>query len=277
MQQEDTMGFIDKLRARWRDADTLLCVGLDPDPAKFPDRFVDDGDALFNFCRDIADATAEFACAFKPQIAYFAAHNDGEAQLQRLIAHLNGAHPDVPVILDAKRGDIGSTAQQYACEAFERFGADAVTLNPYMGRDSADPFLQYNDRGCVFLCHTSNPGARDFQELQVGGMPLYQHIARTIAGEWNADGNCALVVGATFPEELAVIRGIVGDMPLLIPGVGAQGGDVEAVVRNGRTADGTGLMINSSRGILYAARGEGYAEAAADAAKALRDEINRYR
>jgi orotidine-5'-phosphate decarboxylase len=277
MQEEDTMGFIDKLRARWRDADTLLCVGLDPDPAKFPDRFVDDPDALFAFCRDIADATAEYACAFKPQIAYFAAHNDGEAQLQRLIAHLNGAHPDVPVILDAKRGDIGSTAQQYACEAFERFGADAVTLNPYMGRDSADPFLQYNDRGCVFLCHTSNPGARDFQELLVDGAPLYQHIARAIAGEWNGDGNCALVVGATFPEELAVIRGIVGDMPLLIPGVGAQGGDVEAVVRNGRTADGTGLMINSSRGILYASRGEGYAEAAADAARSLRDEINRYR
>ena len=271
------MGFIDKLRARWRDADTLLCVGLDPDPAKFPDRFVDDGDALFNFCRDIADATAEYACAFKPQIAYFAAHNDGEAQLQRLIAHINGAHPDVPVILDAKRGDIGSTAQQYACEAFERFGADAVTLNPYMGRDSADPFLQYNDRGCVFLCHTSNPGARDFQELLVDGAPLYQHIARTIAGEWNGDGNCALVVGATFPEELKVIRGIVGDMPLLIPGVGAQGGDVEAVVRNGRSADGSGLMINSSRGILYASRGEGYAEAAAGAAKSLRDQINRYR
>jgi orotidine-5'-phosphate decarboxylase len=277
MQEEDTMGFIDKLRARWRDADTLLCVGLDPDPAKFPDRFVNDPDALFAFCRDIADATAEYACAFKPQIAYFAAHNDGEAQLQRLIAHLNGAHPDVPVILDAKRGDIGSTAQQYACEAFERFGADAVTLNPYMGRDSADPFLQYNDRGCVFLCHTSNPGARDFQELLVDGAPLYQHIARTIAGEWNADGNCALVVGATFPEELAVIRGIVGDMPLLIPGVGAQGGDVEAVVRNGKTADGTGLMIKSSRGILYASRGERYAEAAADAARELRDAINRYR
>ena len=271
------MTFIEKLRNRWRQADSLVCVGLDPDPAKFPDAFVDDDDALFSFCRDIADATAEFACAFKPQIAYFAAHNDGEASLQRLIAHINAAHPQVPVILDAERGDIGSTAEQYACEAFERYGADAVTLNPYMGRDSAQPFLQYNDRGCIFLCHTSNPGARDFQELLVGGAPLYQHIARIIAGAWNADGNCALVVGATFPEELAVIRGIVGDMPLLIPGVGAQGGDVEAVVRNGRTADGTGLMINSSRGILYAVRGEGYAEAAADAAKALRDEINRYR
>ncbi|WP_374383640.1 orotidine-5'-phosphate decarboxylase [Thermomonas sp.] len=276
------MTFIDKLRARWQQADSLVCVGLDPDPAKFPDAFVDDEDALFSFCRDIVDATAPYACAFKPQIAYFAAHNGGEAALQRLVAHVNGAHPDVPVILDAKRGDIGSTAAQYAVEAFERYGADAVTLNPYMGRDSADPFLQYNDRGCVFLCHTSNPGARDFQELTVpdgsgGGEPLYQRIARTIAGEWNADGNCALVVGATFPEELKVIRGIVGDMPLLIPGIGAQGGDIEAVVRNGRTADGTGLVINSSRGILYASSGAGYADAAADAARDLRDAINRFR
>ena len=146
-----------------------------------------------------------------------------------------------------------------------------------MGRDSADPFLRYNDRGCVFLCHTSNPGARDFQELLVDGAPLYQHIARTIAGEWNVDGNCALVVGATFPEELKLIRGIVGDMPLLIPGVGAQGGDVEAVVRNGRSADGTGLMINSSRGILYASSGADYAGAAAHAARDLRDQINAFR
>ncbi|TDK20634.1 orotidine-5'-phosphate decarboxylase [Luteimonas aestuarii] len=269
--------FMQKLRDRWQQADTLLCVGLDPDPAKFPDAFVADEDALFAFCRDIADATAEYACAFKPQIAYFAAHNGGEAALQRLIAHLNATHPDVPVILDAKRGDIGSTAGQYAVEAFDRFGADAVTLNPYMGHDSAAPFLQRNDRGCIFLCHTSNPGARDFQELPVDGAPLYQHIARTIAEEWNVDGNCALVVGATFPEELKVIRAIIGDMPLLIPGVGAQGGDVEAVVRNGRTADGTGLMVNSSRGILYASMDADYADAAANAARSLRDEINRYR
>jgi orotidine-5'-phosphate decarboxylase len=276
------MGFIEQLRARWHASNSLLCVGLDPDPAKLPDAFVDDDDALFAFCRDIADATAEFACAFKPQIAYFAAHNKGEVALQRLIAHINATYPDVPLILDAKRGDIGNTAEHYALEAFDRFGADAVTLNPYMGRDSAEPFLQRNDRGCVFLCHTSNPGARDFQELVAtdangDAAPLYQHVARTIARDWNGDGNCALVVGATFPEELKVIRKIVGDMPLLIPGVGAQGGDVEAVVRNGKTADGTGLMINSSRGILYASSGAAYADAAADAARALRDQINRYR
>jgi orotidine-5'-phosphate decarboxylase len=276
------VGFIEQLRARWHASNSLLCVGLDPDPAKLPDAFVDDDDALFAFCRDIADATAEFACAFKPQIAYFAAHNKGEVALQRLIAHINATYPDVPVILDAKRGDIGNTAEHYALEAFDRFGADAVTLNPYMGRDSAEPFLQRNDRGCVFLCHTSNPGARDFQELVAtdangDAAPLYQHVARTIARDWNGDGNCALVVGATFPEELKVIRKIVGDMPLLIPGVGAQGGDVEAVVRNGKTADGTGLMINSSRGILYASSAAAYADAAAGAARALRDQINRYR
>ncbi|HLT44711.1 MAG TPA: orotidine-5'-phosphate decarboxylase [Luteimonas sp.] len=271
------MNFVDRLRRRWRDADSLVCVGLDPDPARFPETLLDEPDALFVFCRDIVDATAGFACAFKPQIAYFAAHNGGEAALQRLIAHIAAIHPDVPVVLDAKRGDIGSTAGQYAIEAFDRFGADAVTLNPYMGRDSADPFLRHGDRGCIFLCHTSNPGARDFQELDVGGEPLYQRIARVIAADWNGAGNCGLVLGATFPEELGVIRGIVGDMPLLIPGVGAQGGDVGAVVRNGRTADGTGLMINSSRAILYASSGADYAAAAADAAKSLRDEINRYR
>src|SRR5690606_23823731 len=271
------MGFIRRLRDRWQQADSLLCVGLDPDPARFPAGMANDAGRLFDFCRDIVDATAQFACAFKPQIAYFAAHDGGEDALQRLLAHIRAAHPDVPVVLDAKRGDIGSTAQQYAAEAFDRYGADAVTLNPYMGRDSADPFLQRADRGCIFLCHTSNASARDFQELMVDGQPLYRHIARTIAAEWNGNGNCALVVGATFPQELEAIRGVVGDMPLLIPGVGAQGGDVEAVVRNGRTADGTGLMINSSRGVLYASGGADYAAAAADAARSLRDTINRYR
>lgn len=269
--------FIEKLRDRWQNANTLLCVGLDPDPAKFPDAFVSDDDALFNFCAAIVDATAEYACAFKPQIAYFAAHNGGEVALQRVIAHINASYPEIPVVLDAKRGDIGSTAEQYAVEAFERFGADAVTLNPYMGRDSAAPFLAREDKGCVFLCHTSNAGARDFQELLIDGAPLYAHVARTISNEWNASGNCALVVGATFPIELKMIREMVGDMPLLIPGIGAQGGDIAATVLNGKTKDGTGLMINSSRGILYASMGADFAEAAARAASSLRDEINQYR
>ncbi len=277
MQDETTdMTFIDHLRARWPASNSLVCVGLDPDPAKFPSQFASCEDAIFKFCRDIVDATAEFACAFKPQIAYFAAHAHEDA-LTRLIAHIHEAHPGIPVILDAKRGDIGSTASMYAVEAFDRFGADAVTLNPYMGRDSAQPFLDRVEKGCVFLCHTSNPGARDFQELLIDGKPLYQHIARTIARDWNGNGNCALVLGATFPEELKVIRGIVGDMPLLIPGIGVQGGDVEATVCNGKDAAGAGLMINSSRGILYASQGGDFAGAAANAARTLRDEINRYR
>ncbi|PJK11927.1 orotidine-5'-phosphate decarboxylase [Lysobacteraceae bacterium NML120232] len=272
------MNFIHRLRARWQAANSLLCVGLDPDPARFPEHYANDEDALFAFCRDIVDATAEYACAFKPQIAYFAAHNGGESALQRLIAHINAMHPNIPVVLDSKRGDIGSTAAQYAVEAFDRFGADAVTLNPYMGQDSAAPFLARTDKGAVFLCHTSNPGARDFQELLVDGVPLYQHVARSIAEKWNDHGNCALVVGATYPEELKQIRAIVGDaMPLLIPGVGAQGGDVAAVVKNGASGDGTGLMINSSRGILYASMDSDFREAAAHAARRLRDEINQHR
>lgn len=271
------MAFIPQLRQRWQAANSLLCVGLDPDLARLPAALADEADALYLFCRDIVDATAEYACAFKPQIAYFAAHEGGEDALKRLIAHIHAAHPGIPVVLDSKRGDIGSTAAQYAREAFGRFAADAVTLNPYMGHDSAEPFLQYRERGCIFLCHTSNPGARDFQELLVDGAPLYQHVARTIAQAWNTHGNCALVLGATFPEELGRIRAIVGDMPLLIPGVGAQGGDVAAVVQNGKTRDGTGLMINSSRGILYASTGADWRDAAAAAARQLRDAINRYR
>ncbi|MGY0634082.1 orotidine-5'-phosphate decarboxylase [Luteimonas sp. A478] len=276
------MTFIDNLRSRWRTANTLVCVGLDPEPAKFPAKFADDQDAVFAFCRDISDATAEFACAFKPQIAHFAALGAEDA-LDRLITHLHQAHPAVPVILDAKRGDIGSTAQHYAAEAFDRYGADAVTANPYLGRDSLQPFLDRADRGVVILCRTSNPGAADLQDLPVRGAdggerPLYQHVAETIARDWNGNGNCALVVGATWPDQLREVRAIVGsDMPLLVPGVGAQGGDVEAVVRNARSDDGTGLVISSSRAILYASAGDDYAEAAAAAARDLRDAINRFR
>lgn len=267
------MGFMQQLRQRWATSGSLVCVGLDPEPAKFPAKFSGDPDAVFAFCRDIADATAEFACAFKPQIAHFAALGAEDA-LERLIAHLHAAHPGVPVILDAKRGDIGSTAQRYAVEAFQRYDADAVTVNPYLGRDSVQPFLDHAERGVVILCRTSNPGAGDLQDLDVGGRPLYQHVAGTIARDWNAHGNCALVVGATWPAQLAEVRAIVGDMPLLVPGVGAQGGDAEAVVRNAKSADGTGLLVSSSRAILYASSGDDYADAAADAARTLRDTLD---
>ena len=270
------MGFMQALKHRWTTADTLVCVGLDPEPAKFPARFANDPDAVFDFCRAIVDATAEYACAFKPQIAHFAALGAEDA-LERVIAHIHQEHPGIPVILDSKRGDIGSTAKHYATEAFVRYAADAVTANPYLGRDSVQPFLDHRDRGVVILCRTSNPGAGDLQDLVVDGKPLYQHVARKIAGEWNGNGNCALVVGATWPEQLREVRAIVGDLPLLVPGVGAQGGDVQAVVENAKSADGTGLVISSSRAILYASSGTDFAEAAARAARDLRDAINRWR
>ena len=270
------MNFMQALRNRWQQADSLVCVGLDPEPAKFPAPFANDAGAVFNFCRTIVDATAEYACSFKPQIAHFAALGAEDA-LQRLIAHIHAAHPGIPVILDSKRGDIGSTAQHYAAEAFDRYAADAVTANPYLGRDSVQPFLDRADRGVVILCRTSNPGAGDLQDLVIDGRPLYQHVAQKVAQQWNTNGNCALVVGATWPEQLREVRAIVGDVPFLVPGVGAQGGDVEAVVTNAKTGDGTGLIVSSSRAILYASSGDDFAAASAAAAKSLRDEINRYR
>jgi orotidine-5'-phosphate decarboxylase len=270
------MHFMRSLQQAWKDRDSLVCVGLDPEPAKFPAHLRDDPDAVFTFCTAIVDATADLVCAFKPQIAHFAALR-AEDTLERLIAHIHEKHAGVPVILDAKRGDIGSTAQHYATEAFERYRADAVTLNPYLGRDSIQPFLDRADKGVILLCRTSNPGGADFQALDCGGLPLYLRVAETIARDWNTHGNCALVTGATWPEELGKVRAVVGDMPLLVPGIGAQGGDVEAVLRHGCTADANGLMINSSRGIIYAGSGEGFARAARAAADDLRQAINRYR
>ncbi len=270
------MTFIDSLRHAWQHNNSLVCVGLDPEPSRFPARFADDEDAVFHFCRDIVDATADLVCCFKPQIAHFAAIG-AEHALQRLIAHIHAHQPGVPVILDAKRGDIGSTAQHYASEAFVRYAADAVTVNPYLGRDSVQPFLDWADKGVVILCRTSNAGAGDLQDLDVGGRPLYQQVAAMVAREWNVNGNCLLVTGATYPGELAEVRKIVGDLPLLVPGIGAQGGDVEAVLRNGQSADGTGLLISSSRAILYAGNDDDFANAAREATLALRDEINRHR
>ena len=275
------MHFMRSLQQAWTRNDSLVCVGLDPTPAKFPPHLRDEPDAVFAFCAAIVDATADLVCAYKPQIAHFAALR-AEAVLERLIAHIHTRHPDVPVILDAKRGDIGSTAQHYVSEAFDRYQADAVTVNPYLGRDAAQPFLDRADKGVVILCHTSNPGAADLQDLLVHDtegtpLPLYQHLARTIARDWNARGNCVLVTGATWPAQLGEVRALVGDMPLLVPGIGAQGGDVEAVVRQGRTSAGNGLLVSSSRAILYASTGTDFAQAARTATSTLRDTINRFR
>ena len=272
------MNFINKLSAAWAANNSLLCVGLDPDVTRLPDQLQHEPDGITTFCKAIIDASADLVCAFKPQIAYFAALG-AERQLEVICQYVRDTHPHIPLILDAKRGDIGATARQYAREAFERYGADAVTLSPYMGFDSVEPYLEWSERGVIILCRTSNPGGADLQCLPVEGKPLYQHVAQMVAQKWNRNGQCALVVGATFPDELAKVRAIVGDMALLVPGIGAQGGDVAATVAAGKSAAGTGMMINSSRAILYAnpAAGEDFASAARRVALATRDEINRYR
>jgi orotidine-5'-phosphate decarboxylase len=267
------MGFHSKLRSAWATSQSMLCVGLDPDPTRTPESLGDSRDATFQFCKQIVDATADTVCAFKPQIAYFAAHS-AEAALERLCTYIRDTYPNVLLILDAKRGDIGPTAEQYAQEAFVRYGADVVTVNPYLGTDSIEPFLR-EDRGAFVLCRTSNPGSGDFQSLVVDGRPLYARVAERAAAEWSHLGDCGLVVGATYPQELTEVRAIVGEMPLLVPGVGAQGGDVAATVAAGRTDDGFGMVINSSRAVLYASAGADFAEAARRVAIATRDAIRR--
>jgi orotidine-5'-phosphate decarboxylase len=267
------MIFTDKLNRAWTRQQSLLMVGLDPDERRLPAELSGRADAVSAFCRGIVDATAPYVCGFKPQIAYFAALK-AEEQLLDICRYIRSRYPHLPIVLDAKRGDIGATATQYAREAFERYAADAVTVNPYMGRDSVQPYLEYGDKGVIILCRTSNPGGADLQDLRLeNGTPLYLHVADQVAQHWNANGQCALVVGATVPDEIAQVRARIGDMPLLIPGIGAQGGDIAATVHAGRTADGTGMMINSSRAILYAGTGTEWTKAAAAAAQQARDAI----
>jgi orotidine-5'-phosphate decarboxylase len=253
---------------------SLLCVGLDPEPAKFPSIWRGDATRIFDFCAAIVNATHDLVCAFKPQIAYFAAHG-AEAQLERLIHHIHQTAPDVPVILDAKRGDIGATAEQYAREAFVRYQADAVTLSPFMGLDSIEPYMHYSGKGLILLCRTSNPGGNDLQAQPLAsGDLLFEHIAKLAAGEWNHGGQLGLVVGATYPAEVARVRALAPTLPLLIPGIGAQGGDAEATVRAGCTAQGP-IIVSSSRAVLYASGGDDFAAAARQVAQASRAQLHR--
>jgi len=268
--------FNQQLQSAWASQGSMLCVGFDPDPKRLPASFQGKPEGIFEFCREIADATADLVCSFKPQFAYFASQR-AEAQLEKLIGHLKDKYPHIPVILDSKRGDIGSTADQYALEAFERYGADAVTVNPYMGFDTIEPYLKHAGKGVIVLCRTSNPGGSDLQFLNVNsGEPLYLHVAKLASQKWNGSGQISLVVGATFPEEIAKVRAIVGDMPLLIPGIGAQGGDIDATIKAGRILNtpGTGMIINSSRAILYASAGSDFAQAARDVAQSTRDALS---
>lgn len=266
------MGFYDKLNAAWERSGSMLCVGLDPDITRLPGHLGNDEQAIRNFCIEIVDAVADQVCAIKPQIAYFAAVG-AEQVLEDVCDHIRTKYPHVVLILDAKRGDIGDTAALYAREAFERYAADAVTVNPYLGTDSLEPFLRVPGKGTIVLCRTSNPGSGEFQTSTTDGELLYERVARTASETWRAIGDVGLVVGATYPAELATVRSIVGDMPLLVPGIGAQGGDIEAVVRAGRSNDGLGLIINSSRAVLYASNGTDFADAARAVAIASRSAI----
>jgi orotidine-5'-phosphate decarboxylase len=269
------MTFTEQLRAAELRNQSMLCVGLDPDLRKMPVHLGTGPEAIYSFCAAIVEATADVAMAFKPQIAYFASVG-AEPVLERLMAFIKDKAPHVPVILDAKRGDIGATAEQYAREAFDRYGADAVTLSPFMGFDSVQPYLAYPGKGAYLLCRTSNKGGDDFQAQRLAdieGQPfLYEYIAQLAAGHWNTNGQLGLVVGATYPQEIERVRALAPDLPLLIPGVGAQGGDAQATVKAGWRAPGS-ISVNSSRAILYASGGHDFAERARDAAVRARAEL----
>lgn len=269
-----TSHFIDKLNASIRMNDSLVCVGLDPVREKLP-ASIDSEQPLFDFCKAIVDATAGEVCAFKPNTAFFEAEGaEGISQLKHLCDYITANYPDTVLILDAKRADIGNTNLGYIRYAYEYLGADAVTISPYMGDESVQPFLDKADHGAIILCRTSNPLAT-FQTLDVGGKQLYEVVAETVATRWNTNGNCALVVGATHPEEAKAVRKIVGDdMFLLVPGVGAQGGDTETAVRAAMNTKGSGIVINSSRSIIYASDGPDFAEAAKREARILKNIIN---
>ena len=269
------MSVYQKLASAWQEQNSLLCVGLDPDIDRIPQHLRSESRVYYEFCRNIVDATAPHVCAFKPQAAHFAALGK-EDELASLIGYITTKYPKILVILDAKRGDIGSTAAYYAQEAYQRYGADAVTVSPYLGYESIAPFLAYEEKGVVLLCRTSNTDSDWLQNDKRHEVPVYQRVAQR-AVSWNGAQQCMLVAGATFPQELARIREIVGDMPLLVPGIGAQGGDLAAVLTHGLDRHGTGLIISSSRSILYADQSRNYTQAAAVAAKALCEEINTLR
>ena len=272
-QEEYKMKFFEAIAEAAIKNRSMVCVGLDPDMSKLPECVKNSDKPFFNFNKAIIDATKDYVCCYKPQAAYYAGENRDD-ELKMTIDYIHENAPGIPVILDVKRGDIGSTATQYAREAFDRYGADAVTVNPYMGLDAVKPFLDYADKGVIILCRTSNPHSGDLQNLVSDGKALYEHVADLVRDQWNYNGNAALVVGATYPEELAKLRQACPELPFLVPGVGAQGGSVAEVIKNGAVEGWGGLMINSSRGIIFAGKDENFAQAAGEAARKLRDEIN---
>ena len=272
------MTFQQKLDAIIEKNNSLVCVGLDPVVEKLPKHLQEIENAFFTFNKSIIDLTHDFVCAFKPNSAFYEALGDkGVAQLKMTCDYIREQYPEMPIILDAKRADIGSTNEGYTKYIYDYLQVDAVTLQPYLGGEAIKPFLDKTDKGAIILCKTSNPGAGEFQDLPVNGEPLYKMVAKKIVQEWNTNNNCLLVVGATYPEELAEIRNIAGDMNFLIPGIGAQGGDIEKTVKSGKNSQNAGMIISSSRAIIFASNGEDFAEKARAETEKLKNEINQYR
>lgn len=280
--------FMEMIQKKWSEG-KFVCVGLDSDIDKVREtisfskflNFLDGNSqsiyAIWHFNKAIIESTKDLVCAYKPNIAFYEAHGlDGRDILEKTINYIHSVCPDVPVILDAKRGDIGNTNAGYVKGSFDDLIADAITLHPYLGQESLQPFLKLKDKGCIILCRTSNPGAGEFQDLIVDGIPLYQYVAKRVSNFWNKNGNCLLVVGATYIEELRQVREIVGDMPILIPGIGAQGGDLEKSVLYGKDSHNQGIIINSSRGIIFASKGPDFAQAAREETQKLNDQIVQY-
>lgn len=273
------MNFIQQLDASVEKSNSLLCVGLDPELDKLPEHIRNAPQPLYAFNSAIIDATHDIVSSYKPNSAFYEAQGaDGIAQLKSTMEYVGKKYPEIPVILDAKRADIGNTNRMYAKFAFDYLGADAITLHPYVGKEGLEVFLSYKDKGCIILCRTSNPGAGELQDVLVNGKKFYLHVAELVSKRWNEQGNCLLVVGATYPSELREIRVLVGDsMTLLVPGIGAQGGSVEESIRAGLNSKKTGMIVSTSRVVLYASSGRDFAERAREKAAKLRDEINKYR
>lgn len=272
------MTFIDKLNKSVQKNNSLLCVGLDPDISKFPDTIPKDPALIFEFNKAIIDATADLVCCYKPNSAFFEAHGaSGIEQLKKTIEYIHDACPDIPVLLDAKRGDIGNTNEHYVQYAFDYLAADAITVHPYLGTEAVEPYFTTSEKGVFVLAKTSNPDSAEFQNVATDGQPMYMRVISGFLNKFSESRNCFFVVGATYPEELAAIRKQVGDIPLLIPGVGAQGGKLEDIIPVGKNTESAGLIISSSRAILYASNGADFAEAARVEALNTKDEINKYR
>jgi orotidine-5'-phosphate decarboxylase len=272
------MNFLQKIESIIKKQKSLVCVGLDSDIAKLPQVILKEKHKQYSFNKTIIDATHDLVCAYKPNSAFYESRGlPGIEALKLTCDYIVNTYPEIPLILDAKRADIGNTNEGYTKFAFDYLGVDAITLHPYLGGEALQPFLDRKDKGCIILCRTSNPGAGELQDLEINGQPLYQKVAKNVVNNWNTNNNCMLVVGATYPEELKIVRKIVGDITILVPGVGAQGGDVEKTVKAGLNSKGAGMIINSSRGIIFASSGDDFAEKSRSEAIKLRDEINRYR